>query len=130
MRHEVMMDMSLDELDAYGRACGIDVSGLRTKAQKVGRIEERRGRVAEVHMLGTTMTIPIRRLHDKRVSDLLRKEGGLTDEEAATAMVLLLGEEQYEEVIDRCTDEDDVVDVEALGCAFVALFSDPELKNY
>lgn len=130
MRHEVLMEMSLAELDRYGGACGIDVTGLRTKALKVERIEERRGRVAEVDVLGTTLTVPVRRFHDKRVAELFAPGRDLTDEDAATAMTLLLGEGQYAEVIDRCTDDDGTVDVEAIGCVFVTLFSDPELKNF
>lgn len=129
MRHDVLMSMSLADLDRYGSACGIDVTGEQTRERKVEVIEERRGRVAEVNVLGMTLTIPKRRLHDQRLADILSTK--LTDESASTAMVLLLGEEQYEAIIERCTDEDGVVDVEAIGVAFNTLFyGSDELKNY
>ena len=128
MRHEVLMEMSLDDLDRYAKACGIDVTGEKTRERKVEVIEGRRGRTVDVNVLGLIVTVPKRRLHDQRVADLMR--GTLTDEDAATVMTLLLGEEQYDAVIDRCTDEDGTVDVEAIGMAFVSLVGDPELKNY
>jgi hypothetical protein len=124
-----MMSMSDAELERYARACNIDISGIATKEQRVATIEERRERVEEVNILGATLAIPIKRLHDKRLSDLMAR-GVNSDADAALAATLLLGEEQYAELIERCTDEDGVVDVEAIGCAFVTLFTNDELKNY
>lgn len=125
-----MMAMSLSDIDAYGKACGIDVTGLADKEDKVDYIERRRGRTAEVSVLGMTLTVPVKRLHDKRVSDLLRN-GRVPSEEAATqAMVLLLGEDQYMALVEHCTDEDGTVDVEAIGSVYGKLFFDPELKNF
>lgn len=130
MRHEVMMEMSLSELDLYAQACGIDVTGTPTKEGKVALIEERQGRVAEIHMFGLTLAVPVKRLHDKRVSDLFEDGRLHSDKDAATVMTLILGKEQYEKVIERCTDEDGIVDVEAIGRAFMTLVGDVELKNY
>lgn len=129
MRHDVMMEMSLEQLDQYGRACGIDVTGKRTKAQKVALIEERRGRVAEIDALGMTLSVPVRAMHDKRVTDLLDR-GDLTEAEADQLMTMLLGDEQYGRLVERCTDEDGVVDVNAIGLAFATVVRSDELKNY
>lgn len=128
MRREVLMEMSAADLDRYAAACGIDVSGESAQERKIEVIEERRGRTAEVNVLGMTLVIPKRRLHDQRVADILNKP--LTDESATQAMVLLLGDEQYMALVEWCTDVDGVVDVEALGVAFTKLFGDAELKNY
>ena len=129
MRHEVMMEMSLEQLDQYARACGIDATGKRTKAQKVALIEERRGRVADVDAIGMTLHVPVRAMKDKRVTDLLDR-GDLSEAEADWLMAALLGEEQYQAVIDRCTDEDGVVDVSAVGLVFATLVRSEDLKNY
>lgn len=124
-----MMEMSLEQLDQYGTACGIDVSGKRTKAQKVALIEERRGRVADVDVLGMTLHVPVRAMKDKRVTDLLDR-GGLSEADADWLMGALLGEEQYASLIERCTDEDGVVDVSAVGIAFATIVRSEDLKNY
>ena len=124
-----MMEMSLEQLDQYARACGIDATGKRTKAQKVALIEERRARVADIDVLGMTLHVPVRAMKDKRVSDLLDR-GDLTEAEADWLMRALLGEEQYDSVIERCTDEDGVVDVSAVGLAFATLVRSEDLKNY
>lgn len=124
-----MMEMSLEQLDQYARACGIDATGKRTKAQKVALIEERRARVADIDVLGMTLHVPVRAMKDKRVSDLLDR-GDLTEAEADWLMRALLGEEQYDSVIERCTDEDGVVDVSAVGLVFATLVRSEDLKNY
>ena len=129
MRHDVLMDMSLSELDEYGKVCGIDVTGRKGKAAKVALIEERQGRVAEVDVLGVTLSIPKRRLHDKRIADMLQGHM-LTDDETARAFVDLLGEEQHALVLARCTDEDGIVDVDAYGLAFAKVMTNAELKKY
>lgn len=130
MRHEVMMEMSLEQLDQYARVCGIDTGGKETKEEKVAFIEERRGRVAEIEALGTTLVVPVRALHDKRVTDALNGSKPLGDEEADGLLARLLGEEQYAEVVSRCTDDDGVVDVEALALAFGLIVRSEELKNF
>jgi len=129
MRYEVLMGMSLEQLDQYGRLCGIDVSGRKAREDKVALIEERRARVAEIDVLGTTLRVPVRAMHDKRVTDLLNG-GPLTDEQASALMEALLGEEQRDKVVELCTDEDGAVDVEAMALAFATVVRSPELKNF
>lgn len=124
-----MMEMSLEQLDQYGRVCGIDVTGKRTKAQKVALIEERRARVADIDVLGMTLHVPVRAMRDKRVTDLISR-GDLTEAEADWLMGALLGEEQYEALVERCTDDDGIVDVNALALAFGTVIRSDDLKNY
>ena len=129
MRHDVMMEMSLEQLDLYGQVCGIDVSGKRTKAQKVALIEERRARVADIDVVGMTLHVPVKAMHDKRVTDLLSRTD-MTEAEADWLMGALLGDEQYQQLVDHCTDDDGVVDVNAVGLAFATIIRSPDLKNY
>lgn len=129
MRHEVLMEMSIEQIDQYAKVCGIDVTGKRTKEAKIALIEERRARVADIDVLGMTIAVPVRAMHDKLVVDLLNG-GDLDDEQAARLLVALVGEDQYETLLDRCTDEDGVVDVEAVCLAFATIVRSPELKNF
>lgn len=129
MRHEVLMGMPSAQLDQYMRVCGIDIGGGKTREEKVAAIEDRRSRVAEIDIFGATVSVPIRAVHDKRVTDMLNGRK-LTDEEATRLMVMLLGDEQYDTVLGLCTDEDGVVDVEAVGIAFSLVVNSEELKNF
>ena len=129
MRHDALMSMSLEQLDQYGRACGIDVTGRKTKAQKVELIEERRMRVADIDAVGMTLHVPVKAMHDKRVADLLASEP-MSDADADRLLVMLLGQEQYDELVAHCTDEDGVVDYEALALAFGTVLRSSELKNF
>lgn len=130
MRHEVLMEMSIEQIDQYAKVCGIDVTGKRTKEAKIALIEERRERVADIDVLGITIAVPVRNLHDKRVTDALGSKVPLTDEGASRLFVRLVGQEQYETLLERCTDDDGLVDVEALAIAFATVVHSPELKNY
>ena len=95
---------------------GVDVSGKRTVAQKADAIEKRRERVAEVEALGLTLSIPVKRMRDKRVTDLASKRP-MTDADASELLGLLLGGEQMEALADRATDGDGTVDIDAMGLA-------------
>lgn len=128
MKHEVLMGMSLTELDQYARICGIDATGRDTREEKVALIEERRGRVAEVELLGKVFTVPVRKMHDKHVTDALA--GNAPDEEIVRVFRELLGEDQHAEVLELCTDEDGVVDGEAYALAMARLITCEDLKNY
>jgi hypothetical protein len=68
-------------------------------------------------------------MHDKRVTDLLSR-GDLTEAEADWLMTALLGEEQYQSLVERCTDDDGVVDIAAVGTAFATIIGSGDLKNY
>lgn len=129
MNREQMLRMSPAELDGYARAMGFSVRGAKTAEQKAALIEERRGRVAEVTLLGVTVSVPIKRLHDKRVTDLLAK-GDRTDEETERVARMIVGDEQWEAVVAAATEDDGTVDNDALGYAIVALLTSRDLKNY
>lgn len=129
MKREVLMSMSKTELDEYARVLGIDASGKKTVAAKVELIEKRRGRTAEIDALGLTLTIPVKRMHDKRVTDLEGKRP-MSDEDATRLLALILGDEQMEKLVERATDEDGVVDVDALGLAMARVLASSDLKNF
>lgn len=129
MKREYLARMSADELEEYARALGIDLKPAKTKKQKLEMIERRRNRSARVFALGLDFEIPIKRAHDKRVTDLLSRPER-TDEETMEAMTLLLGEEQVKMLIDACTETDGTIDSDALGISFVRILFSEELKNF
>lgn len=128
MRREVMLAMSGEELDRYASLIGANVSGMETVAEKVSAIEAKREATHEVALLGAVFSIPARNIRDKRFQDAARLIG--SDAEAELAARLALGDDQFDALVDRATDEDGVVDVDALGMAVAGILNNPELKNY
>jgi len=124
-----MMEMSKSELDEYATALGIDTSGQKTIATKVDLIEKKRGKTADIDVLGMTVTIPIKRLHDKRVSDLVAKRP-MTDADAEALLFLLLGDDQVQALYNRVTDDDGTIDVDALGLSMARIMESDDLKNF
>lgn len=120
--------MSPADVDAYAASCGIDTTRLRGVKAKARLVQERRERVATIPVLGTTVDVPVRRMHDKRVTDAVN--GIRTDDDMAEAMRMLLGDEQWDGLVARCEDEDGAVDNDALGYACAAILSSDELKNF
>lgn len=129
MRHEVLMEMSEEELDQYAKVCGISTAGAKSAKAKVALIEERRARVAEVSVLGKTYHVPVRAVHTEEVAEALQR-GVRSDEEARELMEAALGPEQNADLLARCADEDGRLDVEAYGTAFARIFTSEELKNF
>lgn len=129
MKREAMMEMSKSELDEYAQVLGIDVTGKKTVAQKVDAIEKRRERVAEIDALGITFAVPIKRMHDKRVTDLAAKRP-MTDEDATELLALLIGDDQMAKLAERATDDDGTVDTDAMGFALARILSSDDLKNF
>ena len=121
--------MSASELDAYAEIMGFSARGAKTAEQKAALIERRRGRVGEITLLGVPVSVPVKRLHDKRVTDLLSMEGR-TDEETERLVRLIVGDESWDALVAAATEEDGTVDNDALGYAVVALLTSRELKNY
>ena len=124
-----MLRMSAGELDSYARAMGFSVRGAKTAEQKAALIEERRGHVAEVTTLGVTLAVPVKRLRDKRVTDLLSKEGR-TDAETEQMMRLVVGDDGWEALVSAATEEDGTVDTDALVHAISTVVTSRELKNF
>lgn len=128
MNKEYMARMSASELDEYGKLIGVATSPGKTATEKARIIDHGRERTASIRVLGIDLEIPIKRTRDKRVSDLLYKDGR-TDAETEEVMRLLLGDDQMGEVTRACTDEDGTVDIDALGLAFAKIITSDELKN-
>ena len=128
MNKDAMAAMSAEELDRYGRVLGIEMKPARTKAQKIALITSRRERSATVTALGMQFEVPAKALSDKRLNDILAKQEH-TDEDILTALELMIGTEQLQDLADACTDEDGTVDAPALALAFVMITESAELKN-
>lgn len=129
MRKEVLETLSASELEGYAAVIGVDVSNVKTKKARIARIVEARERTADINALGMTLTVPIKRLHDKRVTD--RLNGGVVgDEELMEIMTAILGEDQLAAIEAHCTDEDGTVDVDAYGVILAAVINSDELKNF
>lgn len=128
MKREALESMSAAELDAYAKLLGVSVRGAKGAEQKRRVIESRRGRSARMAVLGVDIEVPIRRAHDKRVSDLL--SGGRTDEDMVEAFRLLVGDEQFAAVEEACTEDDGLVDVEAFAFAVASVLGNGDLKNF
>lgn len=129
MRHETLARMSEVQLDAYADLLGIDTRNIDGVDAKVDEIESRRGRVAEVGVLGITVTIPMKRLHDRRIMD--RYSGkAMTNSTLEDFIRDLVGDDQMDAIRDACTDEDGTVDSEALLYAYTCINGADELKNF
>lgn len=128
MKREQMLKMSKTDLDDYAKAINLDISGKKTIEKKVDAILERKERTAEIDVLGITLLIPIKRARDKRVTDILAKT--LTDESVSKLLMLLLGKDQMDALTEAATDDDGLIDVDALGLATAKIITSPDLKNY
>lgn len=129
MRKEVLETLSAEELEGYAAVIGVDVSNVKTKKARIAKIVEARERTADINALGMTLTVPIKKLHDKRVTD--RLNGGIVgDEELMEIMAAILGEDQLAKIEAHCTDDDGTVDVDAYGVILAAVVNSDELKNF
>ena len=131
MKPEYLKQMSHEELAQYAAIAGIDLGKARSVDAKVSAIEEAREHVATVNVLGgLEVEIPIKKMHDKRLTDMLGKGSKRTDEETEQLFVGLVGEKQAEAIEERCTDEDGTVDVDAYVLAISQIFSAKAPKNF
>lgn len=128
MKRENIERMSDEELEQYARLLGVILDAAHSRDEKISLVERKREKRVTVTALGIDFDITIRRVRDKRVSDLLAR-GNRTDEETDEAISLLLGDGQYQTLLDAVTDDDGVVDVDAMGLAFVRIITADELKN-
>lgn len=129
MNKEFLARMSASELDEYGKVLGIEMAPAKTIEEKIDLIERRRERHVSICALGLDLSIPIKRAHDKRVIDLMEKQDR-TDDETYEVMQLFLGEAQFGQLLNACTDEDGTIDINALGLVFVKIITSEELKNF
>lgn len=129
MRKETLLSLTGGEIDAYAEVLGIDTTKLKAKAAKVEKIEKARQRAVDIDVLGMTLTVPIKKMHDKRITDRMNS-GRLDDRQLDALMADLLGEEQLAKVYEHCTDEDGTIDVEAVALVYTTLVKADELKNF
>ena len=129
MRKEALLSLTGGEIDEYAALLGIDTTRLRAKAAKVERIEKARQRTADIEVLGLTLTVPIKKMHDKRITDRMSL-GTLSDSQLDELMADLLGEGQMSKVYEHCTDDDGTIDVEAVALVYSTIMKADELKNF
>jgi len=129
MKRETLLSLSGEEIDKYAEVLGIDTSKIRAKAAKVDRIEKARERTVEVEAMGLVLTVPIKKMHDKRITDRMNS-GRLSDSQLDSLMTDLLGEAQVQKLYEHCTDEDGTVDVEGVALVYTTIISSDELKNF
>ncbi|MDD6565956.1 MAG: hypothetical protein PUF11_04105 [Parafannyhessea umbonata] len=130
MKPEYLRQMSREELDQYASIAGYDLGKARSVDAKVSAIQEAREHVAAVKVLGgLEIEIPISRMHDKRLSDLLAKQDK-TDDDVERLFVGLVGEDQAKAVEERCTDDDGAIDVDAYSLAIAQVLHARAAKNF
>lgn len=129
MKRSTLLRMTPEQLDGYARMLGLDVSGHETVEEKADAIEARRERVATIDVAGLSLTVPMKRLHDKRLID--KYEGGVkTNSELEDFISDLLGEKQMQSLRDACTDEDGTVDADGYMVLLESINVAEELKNF
>lgn len=121
--------MSAQELNEYAELLGFSVTSIKGVNAKIEEIQKRRNRHATITVLGVDLDIPLRALRDKRFNDILNTSYD-NNEEVEKAMVMLLGEEQYGELVAAVTEDDGVVDIDALSFAIGKIVTNPQLKNF
>lgn len=129
MKLDALKRMDESEIDELGRMYSIELAPCNSLEEKIEMIERRRSRGIIVRVLGIDFEIPIKRAHDKRISDIVGNLNA-TGMDSMEAITLLLGEAQTKMLVEACTDDDGVVDIDALALAFVKLFNSEKLKNY
>lgn len=129
MNKDYLAMMDDGELEAYAKVLGFTTAAAQTAADKTKLIEQKRGRCAELTVLGIAMSIPVKRAHDRRFIDAINKEDRTT-EELDEAFRLLLGDEQYASLMEAVTEDDGTQDDDALGYAYNKLLYSAELKNF
>lgn len=131
MKHEYLVELDAPALESYARLVDADVSKARTKAAKVEAIERKLAHVAHINVLGMTVDVPSKRLNDARVTSLVARMGqpGMTNEQCDQLMLLLLGREQHDAVVGRCTEDDGSIDQNAFALALQQVLTSDDLKN-
>lgn len=128
MNKNSLTKMDEKELEAYASVLGFTLvknGGVESMRES---IERRRERTATIRALGIDFEVPIKRAHDKRVVRLISE--AKSDVDLEEGMRLLLGEEQYEMLVDACTEEDGTEDVDAMSYAIIVITRSEELKNF
>ncbi len=127
MNQKYLEMMDAKELEAYAQVLGFSTKAGREVADKRDIIQDRRERVASMTVLGVDLEVQVKRLHDKRVVELINSRD---DADLEKGMRLLLGDDQYAEVAEACVEEDGTVDVDAMAYAVIAITGNRDLKNF
>lgn len=129
MKRDALERMTESEIDDYAKVLGIELAPCETLKEKIDMIVRRRDRSAVISVFGIDFEIPIKRVHDQRVADIIYGKDS-DDQDNYVAMELILGEAQTKKLVEACTDDDGVVDSHALGLAFIKIITDEKLKNF
>lgn len=73
MNKDYLAMMDEGELEAYAKVLGFTTAAAQTAADKAKLIEQKRGRCAELTVLGIAMSIPVKRAHDRRFIDAMTR---------------------------------------------------------
>lgn len=128
MKKENLERMSEAEIIQYAEALGIPKKAIKAANNKAEFVWNRWNQEVTVSAVGLDLKIPAKLLRDKDLINALANPN-LTDDQADKIIMRLLGETQYNALIDACTDDEGVVDVVAMGVAFGRILSSHELKN-
>lgn len=129
MKREYLLEMDDASLEMYARALHTDVSGARTREVRVSLLERASSRCATVNVLGLDVEVPRAATRDMRVQALIRRRD-ITDDESDELMRLLVGEGQHEAILERCTDGDGRVDIDAYAVALATVITNEQVKNW
>lgn len=129
MNIDSLKRMSTKELDEYAELLGFSVSSFKGVDAKIEEIQKHRNRHVSITVLGVELDISLRALRDKRFNDILNSSYD-NNQEIEKAMVMLLGEQQYSELVKAVTEEDGVIDIDALSFAIGKIVTSPKLKNF
>lgn len=127
MNQKYLEMMDPKELEAYAQVLGFSTKAGKEAVDKRGIIRNRRERVASITVLGIDLEVQVKRLHDKRVVELINSRD---DEDLERGMRLLLGDEQYAAVAEACVEDDGTVDVDAMAYAVIAITGNRDVKNF
>lgn len=129
MKRENLERMTDEELEGYAQALGFTAKGAKGRDGVLRLIEKRRERTADISVLGVDLSVKVKGAHDRRVSELLNKDGR-TDADVFEAFRLMLGDGQLQALVDAATDDDGTVDEPALSFAFSSILGSQDLKNF
>lgn len=131
MKHEYLMQMDADGLEAYAACMGIDISNLKTKKAKVEKIEQARKKEATINVLGLNITIPIARVHDKRIVTRAQTITYDTPEDELNALLRdIVGDDNFAAISERCKEDDGYFDIDAYSSAMATILYSEKLKNF
>lgn len=129
MKREFMEQSTESEIEELAKMQGIELAPCETLKEKMSLIERKRERKAIITIFGEDFEVPMKRLGDKRVEDIMNNPHQSGDD-ADKVFRLLLGDKQTKRLVDICTEDDGTVDAYAMGLAFIRLMYSEQLKNY